>query len=1067
MTTTPSPECPTLVYGAPGAGKTAAAVEAALDFLRTGEDSRRLLVLSPSRTSAARLRDAITTGFFAQNQHAALSEQPSRAFASYAFWVLSEARRKGFISFAARTPRLLSGAEQDRIIWEIISELHGERAEASWPASVREAMGTEGFRKEIRELFDRAREYDISASGLEQLAEEHGSEEWHTAAIIYSRYMERFHSAEFEDAYDPSGLISQAVRLLQEHPELLDAERRRLMLVIVDDLQEASPSVHRLLRLIAAGKPVLAFANPDVVTQGFRGARPDLLKSWVTRMAADPDHGLHASGHGNGTPEVRVLSGSRRMDPAIASVYAKALTRIPAPAESELRSMWQGTDTAEDGSAAEAITAPSDQAAERAVLAEVLNRYDRHQVPFNQIAVIARSGASAQRIGRVFAANGVPVRQSLSDVVLNQEPAVMPLLQIIELNAGGNELTVEDVLTLLGSRYGHADAMELRRIRQLLRQQEIQHAKAEGRRPRSSDALILAAAQDIEHPVLKEIRSAQIRPLERIARMLAAARAASGDNARPGELLWAIWEASGAATDWQQRARGAGREAETAHHDLDAVLALFQAADRFEDHNPGAGAGSFGEHMQRLELPMDTLAETVAPADAVEILTPTSAAGRAFDTVILLDLQHGVWPNLRPRGELLRSRELVDVVEGLTGPENQNPLIKRLQTLQDEYRLFAAAVSRGRHRLFAVAVDSDQNRPSSLLDLVTPADRRRITEEQAAARPLTEAHLVAELRRDLEQNPQDIHAAEALAALAEAGVPGADPARWWGLEDISDADPLYEPGEDIYVRPSSIGVAVDQPLQWFVEVTGGTMPTDFSRMLGTLVHKIAEDHPTETDPRKLIDILREKWDTIEAREGWQNQIDWNKAVSMLEQVADYHRESRENRDLIATELKLRTVFELNPEREPARQPVVLGGLVDRVEKTSEGKLMLVDLKTGSRAPSAQQAQRHPQLGAYQLLAQRGDRTELDKTVEAELTDAQIASAALLFVATHAKPTLRSQDPVDAADPQAWPYRQIAQAVRTMQSTSFEVRHAGAWGTCWVGPLCPLCSGSTGKEITQP
>lgn len=1081
MTTTPmpAPRCPTLVYGAPGAGKTVAAVETVLDFLRSGEDSRRLLVLSPTRTSAARLRDRTETRWAQESPAAALSEQPSRSFASYAFWVLSEARRRGFISFSARTPRLLSGAEQDRIIADIVAELTAEAGTESWPASLKQAVPTEGFRKEIRELFDRAREYGITASRLEALALEHVSEEWHTAAIIYSRYLERFHSEEFEDAYDPAGLISEAARLLEQNPDLLAAERHRLMLIVVDDLQEAGPSVYRLLRLIGAGRPVLAFANPDAVTQGFRGARPDKLKGWETLMAPDPPHGLHGS-----SPEVQVLPGAHRMAADIGTVYARTLTRITAPGVAELRRIWQPllerpeTDTE---TCALALAVPSDHAAERAVLAEILNRCDRHGVAFQDIAVIARSGASTQRIARVLSGHGIPVQQSMSEVILHEEPAVAPLLRIVDLLTGDGELELDDVLALMSSRYGGTDALGLRKVRQQLRRGDRTRAERErtevrNREPVGSDDLILAAVRQSGDPVLAGIawrntasgEESQAYGLKRIADMVQAGQQAlQNEQRRPAELLWAIWHASGVSDIWREATRHPGREAEQANQDLDAVLALFQAADRFEDQNPGLDAGFFAEHLQRLELPMDTLAETVATTDAVAVLTPSTAAGREFDTVILLDLQQGVWPNLRPRGELLRSRELVDVVEGSGGSVAQNPLVKRMQTLQDEYRLFASAVSRARNRLFAVAVDTDEDRPSPLLDIITPADQRAAP-NAAHTRPLTAGHLVAELRRDLEQSFQQdsadeiapAQAAQALAALAQHGIPGADPRGWWGLAELSSAEPVIGPEEELRLSPSTIGTAVDQPLEWFVGAAGGTTATDFSRMLGTLIHKIAEDHPHETDLDVLTELLTQQWELLDHKQGWQEVVEWQKATDMLRQLAQYHQESNTGRELIARELRLSTHVRLPG---GAGQTATISGTVDRVEKTPDGALLLVDLKTGSRAPTEHDTERHAQLGAYQLLVAGNDFTE-----HTGIVHPPVAGAALVYVAANRNVTVRWQRPVDTTAEDSWPRRLIAAAAQTMQSNTFEVRHAaaGSWGSrCRVGPLCPLCQ--SGKQVTQP
>lgn len=1063
------PRCPTLVYGAPGSGKSTLTVDSALDFLRSGEDSRSILVLSPTRDSSASLRDQIESRWGAEAPDAALSEQPSRSFASYAFWVLGEARRRKLLSFSAQTPRLLSGAEQDHIIRDILQEMVEDGAVGSWPTGLNEATKADGFRKEVRELLDRAREHGITPSWLEETARERQVPEWQAAAEVYSRYLERFSSVDFEDAYDPAGLISEAARLLEENSELLDAERDRLMHIVVDDLQEASLSVYRLLRLIGAGKPVLAFANPDAVTQGFRGARPDKLKGWSELMAPD-----HAQGLFGQSPEVRTLAAKHGMAARIAQVYARTVQRVSAPSETDLRRMWQPylrgdlPESVVDGSA-EAVTVVSDHAAERAVLAEILRRYDHEDVAFSEMAVIARSGGTARRTGRVLAVHGVPVRQSMRDIVLNQEPAVAPLLRILAWAtkvSGPSEfvLTLNEVLELADSRYGLGDALSFRRLRQDLRRKERHLASIEKRDARSSDELILAAAHDPQDPIFNTLSTpaGAAHPetaaygLKRIALMLRAAQtAAESGPTRPGELLWEIWEAAGLAETWREATKHPGWHAEKADRDLDAVLALFHAAERYEQQNPQVTAAGFAEHMQRLELPMDTLAQTVAADDAVEVLTPTTAAGRHFNSVIVLDLQQGTWPNAQPRGELLRSRELADVAEGQSSGASSSLMVKRMQTLQDEYRLFASAISRATHRLFAVSVESQDQRPSTLLDLITPSGERPAPNE-TTVRPLTETSLVAELRRTLELDPADYHAAQALAALARHNIPGAHPSAWWGLRQLTTEEPIFQPEDELSVSPSTVEAAITQPLQWFTTRAGGTEPTDFNRMLGTLIHSIAEAHPEETDVQKLHQVLEDRWHELR-RDGWQGEAHKAQAKDMLHQLAGYHMRVG-NREVVGTETEVSVGVSLGTDTWPG--PVTIRGEIDRIER-HEGKLHIIDLKTGRSMPTTADTQRHPQLGLYQLLA-AGD--PLLKTL------GEVETAALLFVAKNKVATLREQEAVPLGEPEAWPLKQLRQVVHAMTQPTFEARKpagagTGLWSTCRVGPLCPLCEET--KQVTQP
>ncbi|WP_191089742.1 ATP-dependent DNA helicase [Nesterenkonia ebinurensis] len=1087
MTSMLAPDRPTLLLGAPGSGKTRTAVDSALDFLVSGEDSGRLLVLSPTRDSAAVLRNAIEGAWARSNPKGAFAEQPSRSFAAYAFWVLSEARRQGFITFRARLPRLLAGAEQDRIIREILLELIQEGTVEHWPESVRGAATTDGFRREVRELFDRAREHGLSPEDLQLASEQQGVAEWAPAAQIYSRYLERFSSQEFEDAYDPAGLVSEAVRLLSCNPDLLVGERQRLQRIIVDDAQEATPSVLALLRLIGAGKPVLALANPDAVTQGFRGAVPGRLKDWGHLTAPDPEAGLHGK-----PPTVQLLNRDHGMSSGVAGVYARTVQFIPAPG-GDLRDLFKqhltqqhseqdrdsGTRTpgVEPPVEAEAVTATSEHAAERSVLAEILHRHDRHAVPLSQIAVIARSGTSAQRTARALTAHGIPVRQSMRDVVLHQEPAVAPLLSIIEwaCDTTDRELELPDVLWLLGSRYGGTDAFGLRILRQQLRRTERDQATAEGREPCSSDELILIAAADPADPVLagwakpaKDDRpETTAYGLKRIALMLQAAQqAVSTGSTLPSELLWEVWEAAGLAETWREATRGTGWEAEQADHDLDAVLALFHAADRFETQNPGADAAAFAEHMQRLELPMDTLAESAVRQEAVEVLTPTTAAGRHFDTVILVDLQRGVWPNLRPRGALLRSRELADWAEGTAYSGSDSPMVQRIQTLQDEYRLFAAAVSRAKNRLFAVAVESEQERPSPLLELITPAAERPEASSREV-RLLTDAALVAELRRSLENELHDHQgrqpsqraeqAAQALAHLAASGVRAAHPQSWWGLPQLSTEAPVFASDEPLRISPSAVEAAITQPLQWFTSRAGGTEPAEFSRMLGTLIHQIAEEHYTQVEPKVLHQVLEEKWHTLRM-EGWEAQAQKNLAREMLTKLAKY-QQKESHREVVAVEAQ--GAAELTLTHEGQDYQLRISGSMDRIERL-EGQLRIIDLKTGNHLPSADDTQRNPQLGIYQLLTVQDP--QLRRLGE-------VQEAALLNIRKNQTATLRSQDPVSAEDQRAWVYQQLRTAAEVMTVPAFESRHeasapsSGKYNRCRVGPLCPLCDDT--QQVTQP
>ncbi len=149
--------------------------------------------------------------------------------------------------------------------------------ELPWPADLVRPWKPAGFRHEVRQLFDRIIESGRTAQPTLR--------SWAAAAAGRTGSPPRRSIREYRDvldlrmpeAFDPAGIITAARQIFQDAPEFLAAERERLQLVLVDDIQEANPAVFELLADIAAGKDCYVTSSPDTVVQGFRGARPDLV----------------------------------------------------------------------------------------------------------------------------------------------------------------------------------------------------------------------------------------------------------------------------------------------------------------------------------------------------------------------------------------------------------------------------------------------------------------------------------------------------------------------------------------------------------------------------------------------------------------------------------------------------------------------------------------------------------------------------------------------------------------------------------------------------------------------
>ncbi len=1072
---------PVLVPGAPGTGKSTVLIEAAVRRAeRDGVDPERMLVLAPSRLAADSLRDRFTARL-----NRSLSTTPARTWASYAFDLIRRAKAEGILPLP-RPPRLLSGPEQDLIIKELLEGHALPGLELPWPDDLGAALETRGFRQEVRQLFDRIIESGRTPDDLVALAQQCSRPDWVAAAALYAEYRDVL-DLRMPEAFDPAGIITAARQIFQDAPEFLAAERDRLQLILVDDIQEANPAVFELLADIAAGKDVYVTSSPDTVVQGFRGARPDLTAELPHLLAPA---GIADAGPGTGKDAVleRPLWVTHRHRPAVAQAWLSVAGRISQRAGGQSarrlescrisgRGPGVGPMPPDDG-IVEGHILPSPVHELRYVAQRILDAHLNHGRELGDIAVIVRNGGQLNQLQRHLAGHGIPVRVPVAESAVRDEVAVRPLLDAYAVALDPAVLTPESAVSLLTSRIGGATSIELRRLRQSLRREEIL-----GGGGRTSDALLV---ESLLEPGALATMGIEGHSARRVARMIQAGQAAArepGGNAET--VLWALWNSTGLAGRWTEAALAGGAAGARADRDLDAMMALFHTAERYVDQLPGSGPDQFLEYLLSQELPMDTLAARAQLEDAVELMTPASAAGREWPVVIVAGLQEGVWPNTRLRGELLGSTLFADAVEhGVDHALQLGPISRLREIRYDELRSFSTAVSRAREVLICTAVSSEDEQPSSFLDYVAPLhpgqDRRSFTPVE---RPLTLRALVAELRQyaqlDGRYAAESVEAAKVLAGLAavEPSVPGAHPDSWWGLAPLSSGERIVPPGGTVFVSPSKVETVQKSPLDWFIQAAGGEAATDFARSLGTLVHAIAQDLPDASGAEYVAELVR-RWPTLGMKDNWEGKLDFQRAEAMVRKLAQYILVMRsEGRSLVGVErdfeVKLPDIVD-DPQpgteapagagAEPAVRFSVLRGQVDRLEIDSEGRLVIVDLKTGKRQPSKAELSRHPQLGAYQAAVLAGGFTEPGTPAGG----VQPGGAVLAQLGTSNKsPGIQVQEPLDGSG--NWALDMVDEAAQLMSGSHFEARHdpakSGHGGHgCRLPEVCPLCP--RGKQVTE-
>lgn len=1030
------------VLGAPGTGKTTLLATTAAARIAEGADPESVLVLTASRKSADAVRSEITRRLTILDDTRAeirtVREPLVRTVHSYAFAVLrAQAARDG-----VPAPRLLSGPEQDVVVRELLAgDL--ERGAPDWPEPLRPALAVPGFAEELRDLLLRAAERGLGPEDLVTLGRRQGRPEWVAAGHFWSQYEQvtllqgvggHAVGEPGAPALDAAELVSSALVELEGDPGLLAGERQRIRHLFVDDAQHLDPLQYRLVRLLAAtaSDAVLA-GDPDQAVFSFRGADPRLLAD------ADPD----------GTHTV-VLERSHRLAPAVYETVARIAGTLP------------GTSAHRFVSPAPNATAGTVRVrllptatAEAAWVADQLRRaHLLDGVPWSEMAVLMRSATqSLPLLQRALATAGVPVATVVEELPLAQQPAVRPLLTVLKVAAEPWSLDAETAEMLLSSPLGGADPLALRRLRRGLRRLE---SVAGGER--SSDELLVEALRDGD--VLAGLADAEALPVRRVGRLLTTASEAIREGVGVPEVLWRVWETSGLQDRLVAQAGRGGVLGARADRDLDAVVALFDAAARYVERLPKASVAGFAEYLSSQHIAGDSLAPVAQKGTGVSLLTAHAAVGREWTVVAVTGLQEGTWPDLRLRGSLLGVERLVDLLSGVDD-DAMSAVSATAPILAEERRLFYVAASRARRTLLVSAVQGEEEQPSRFLSELTDSGEdvgrggpRTPVEERE--RGLTLAELVGELRAAVTDPDADLGrrrlAARQLARLARAGVPGAHPSQWYGVSGPSTDRPLRGPDEIIRVSPSVVDTLEKCPLRWLLERHGGTDPAQLSAVTGTVVHALAQAAAEGADERTLWKELDAAWAKVDAGAPWFSRRERDRVEAMVRNFLAWFRRSRATLTQHAVEQDMRVELPAS-EGEPR---VALTGRVDRLELDEEGRPVVVDLKTAKEAVSERAAAEHPQLAVYQLATLLGAFSEHSGTT---------GGAKLLYVAKSNKKdgaTVREQPPLDEEAARRW-LADVRRAAADTAGPTYRVKENVDCSRCPSRSACPLRP--EGRQVT--
>ena len=1088
---------------------------------------------SPAQTAPAASAQTYTQDAVGAAPAASVQVDTPRVFtpAAFALRILSQWFSQRLQPLPA--PVLLMGADEDAALEQLIGQV-------SWsqPAEVTQ---TRGFRAQIRNLFSRCGELGVDYQLLEQLGQAAQVQLWCEAALLLKLWDSQSDISAANRAMalklDTARLQDRALYALEHWYQAdVTAPPQLPDLVVVDDYQDCTAATARLLHALAAlnlgeaeGQGWSAGQVPSAGLGGASGAQgPGSLGSAngsgdATGAGEPGDVGVTSPGdveHKDGRSTQIVVLGDpdeavetfRGGDPLMLASAARdfdavALTlpqvhrgsrQIAALIElavqqvqvvgciSQRRPNYQ--HLAQNSQSVCFKIAPDDTVQVGAVAAHMRSLHLEQGLAWGQMAVIVRQSSSVELIRQELRRGGVPLAPDTPALLLRSEPAAKALLDCaraaLEQLLGVPVVQEEAARALLLSPLVGFSAIELRRLRRIL-----------GESPDHLSTRVLSDTELFDQLEAAPTLAAKAKVAQAINEALAKERS-EGLEA----LVWGAWQASGKAQYWRQLALDIEADSllrQRADHDLDVVISLFKRLEVWSERNPSAPGQQFLDELEAQQVASDSVASLGARPQGVSVLTVAACAGRQWEFVAVLGIDDGVWPNLRLRDSLTQTGLLTDIVSqriadtvnlaSLTASVDPQALAQaRAQICSDEMRLLVAAMSRANSQLWLGAVNGGEQGPSSFFNYLSRQSDIPVEPIQPGG-AYTLRGLVATLRRqlmlDLKHNngTQAPQIAALLAALAQRGVPGADPRSWLGIAGASQfltELPAQLEGQDrlgtqvathavvalkklqaqrvnqarqrgARLSPSDVENIETCPLRWYLQRHGGSPASSSAQQIGALIHWLAQQGQEHGLSREqLLDLFYRERSSLQLPGGWYGRQENQRVEKMVENLALYLANSPANMQ-VEVECPVRAQVELEVDGAPLK--IKISGRADRLEHTSQG-IDVIDFKTGASVDSAG-AQTNAQLATYRVALQaRGENVHGGALIMLGKENKKAQVDALTY------PGSRELAPSDYLETgQGWDTDLISAAARDSLGPSYQARTGEHCRHCAYQDFCPALS----------
>ena len=410
-------------------------------------------------------------------------------------------------------------------------------------------------------------------------------------AEVYAMYQERLRRC---NALDFGDLVMVAVRLFEEHPEVLEKYRNRWRWILVDEYQDTNPIQYRLVRLLAGERRNLCVVGDD----------DQSIYRW---RGADIRNILDFEDDFPGVKVVKLeqnYRSTRNILAAAGNVVAKNRGR-------KEKALWSENPEGERIVCRQLV----DEREEARFVCREIERYVRKGGSLSDVAVFYRTNAQSRVVEDAMVADAIPYRM-IGGMRFYERMEVKDILAYLKVLVNrADEISLKRIINVPARGIGHAT---VDRISELAQRRQLNF----------HDAVREAAAGTLLGPSPKAKLAAFLNLMDGFA------ESAATESLR--DLVSRIIQETGYAM------RLKAERTDEADERIANLEELISAIEEFEKTSDDATPAAF---LEQVALVSDL--ERSEGRESATLMTLHSAKGLEFPVVFMIGMEERVFPHVR------------------------------------------------------------------------------------------------------------------------------------------------------------------------------------------------------------------------------------------------------------------------------------------------------------------------------------------------------------------------------------------------------------------------------------